>query len=30
LRIGVVPDLPIPPIQRLTPFYRTKPGQETA
>jgi hypothetical protein len=30
LRIGVVPDLAIPPIQRLTPFYRTKPGQETA
>lgn len=30
LRIGVVPDLPIPPIQRLTPFYRPKPGQETA
>jgi hypothetical protein len=25
-----VPDLPIPPIQRLTPFYRTKPGQESA
>jgi hypothetical protein len=30
LRIGVVPDLAIPPIKRLTPFYRTKPGQETA
>jgi hypothetical protein len=30
LRIGVVPDLPIPPIQRLTPFYRPKPGQESA
>ena len=30
LRIGVVPDLPIPPIQRLTPFYRPRPGQETA